>query len=59
MLLESNNEFSTTNKGNDKFHVRTFQEEWVKNFCSVDFGVLLEYAEKLNNLFRDTYIEFA
>lgn len=59
MLLESNNEFSATNRNNDKFHVRNFQEEWIKNFCSVDFNVLQEYADKLNNLFRNTYIEFA
>ena len=58
MLLQKSGGIASRFQQADIFLVRDFQEEWTRHFCETDFDTILEYANKLENLHKDTYIEF-
>lgn len=58
MLLQKSPGIASQFQHADIFPVREFQQEWVRHFCETDFDTILGYANKLENLHKDTYIEF-
>lgn len=58
MLMQKSPGIASRFKSADVFPVREFQQEWTRHFCETDFDTILEYANKLENLHKDTYIEF-
>lgn len=58
MLMDKSTDFSSSFGGSDIFNVKHFQKEWAQHFCKVDFDTIMEYADRLSGLHKNTYIEF-
>lgn len=58
LLMEKNTDFTKRSASCDVFDLRRFQQEWIHHFCDVDFDTIMEYADRLSNLHKSTYVEF-